>query len=80
MVKSGNTHSLFVQVPLGHDVASHVQPLPGRQRWPPAHVSAVPAWQVPFWQVSVPLHVLASAHDVLFATGVCLHDVTGSHE
>jgi hypothetical protein len=50
------------------------------QRWPLRHVSGVPAWQAPLWQVSPPLHMLASAHEVLFATGVDLHDVTGSHE
>src|SRR5947209_4738204 len=35
--------------------------------------SGVPAVQVPPWQVSAPLHTVASAHDVPFATGGLSH-------
>jgi hypothetical protein len=38
--------------------------------------SDVPAVQVPLWQVSAPLHRLASAHEVPFSTAVCVHPKT----
>ena len=39
---------------------------------------AVPAVQVPFWHVSVPLQTLASAHVVPFSTGALAHPKVGS--
>jgi hypothetical protein len=37
----------------GWDVAVQTQlPVPGRQVWPVGQPLDVPAWQVPFWQVS----------------------------
>jgi hypothetical protein len=41
-------------------------------------LSAVPAVQVPPWQVSVPLQTLPSRHDVPFNTGVLAQPLTGS--
>jgi len=41
-------------------------------------LSAVPAVQVPFWQVSAPLQTLLSLHDVPFRTGLCVQPKTGS--
>jgi hypothetical protein len=43
-------------------------------------LSAVPAEQVPDWQVSGPLHALPSAHDVPFASGVFAQPVAGTQE
>jgi len=40
-------------------------------------LSAVPAVHDPLWQVSVPLHTLASAHEVPFSTGVFAQPVAG---
>ena len=57
--------------PLAATQLSVVQALPSLQ------TSAVPAAQVPFWQVSVPLQTLASAHDVPFVTGVVVQPVAG---
>jgi hypothetical protein len=44
------------------------------------HVSAVPAVQVPLWQVSAPLHRLPSVQDVPFATDVFTQPVVVLHE
>jgi len=38
---------------------------------PSLQLSGVPDVQVPFWQVSLPLHTVASAHDVLFGSALC---------
>jgi len=36
-----------------------------------SQLSATPAVQTPAWQVSLPLHTVASAHDVLFGSALC---------
>jgi hypothetical protein len=41
-------------------------------------LSAVPAVHAPLWQLSAPLHTVASAQEVPFTTGVCVHPKTGS--
>ena len=38
---------------------------------------AVPAAQVPAWQVSAPLHTVLSAHEVPLETAVLTHPVAG---
>jgi hypothetical protein len=53
---------------------SVVQTLPSLQS------RGLPAVQVPFWQVSLPLHASLSAQDVPFSTGVVVHPVAGLHE
>ena len=50
---------------------SAVQALPSLQ------LRAVPAVQVPPWQVSAPLQTFASAHDVPFRTAVAVQPKTG---
>jgi hypothetical protein len=39
----------------------------------------VPAVQVPFWQVSLPLQTFPSPHEVPFRTGLWVQPKTGSH-
>ena len=39
---------------------------------------ALPAVQVPFWQVSLPLQTLPSPHEVPLRTGLCVQPKTGS--
>jgi hypothetical protein len=46
------------------------------QGLPSLQLSAVPAVQVPLWQVSSPLHGLPSAHDEPFGTGALWQPVT----
>ena len=41
-------------------------------------LGAVPAVHVPLWQISAPLHTVASAQDVPFATGVWRQLKSGS--
>src|SRR5262249_39015162 len=48
------------------------------QTLPSSQLSCVPGLQTPFWQVSVPLQTVLSAHDVPFTTGVCWQPRTGS--
>jgi hypothetical protein len=73
-------------VPSRHDVplATFVceQPKTGSQAsvvqtFESLQLRAVPAVQVPPWQVSAPLQMLVSAHAVPLRTGVLLHPVTG---
>jgi hypothetical protein len=47
--------------------------------FPSLQLSAVPAVQVPFWQVSAPLQRLPSGQEVPLATGVTVHPVAGLH-
>jgi hypothetical protein len=47
------------------------------QAFPSLQVSAVPAAQVPDWQVSAPLQALPSGQGVPFETGVVVHPVEG---
>jgi hypothetical protein len=68
-------------VPLGTGVA--VQPATGLQPsvvhgFASLQVRAVPAVQVPLWQVSAPLQTLASLHGVPFATEVVVQPKMGS--
>ena len=68
-------------VPLGTGAA--VQPSTGLQlsvvhTLPSLQLSAVPAVQVPLWQVSAPLQTLASLHGVPFATEVVVQPKRGS--
>src|SRR5439155_978749 len=74
--------------PSGHGVPSGAtpcwQPAMGSQvstvhGFPSLQLSARPCVQLPFWQVSLPLHTLPSLHDVPFGTAVCLQPATGSH-
>ena len=46
--------------------------------FPSLQLSARPCVQLPFWHVSLPLHTLASLHEVPFGTTVCLQPATGS--
>ena len=46
--------------------------------FPSLQLSAMPCVQLPFWHVSLPLHTLASLHEVPFGTTVCLQPATGS--
>jgi hypothetical protein len=46
---------------------------------PSSQLGGVPAVQTPAWQVSSPLHTLASGHGVPFATAACWHPLTGLH-
>jgi hypothetical protein len=67
-------------VPFSTAVA--VQPLAGAQlsvvqTFPSLQTSPVPGAHVPFWQVSVPLQRLVSAHEVPFVTGVVVQPVAG---
>jgi hypothetical protein len=57
--------------PLTGVQVSVVQALPSLQ------LSVVPAVQAPFWQVSLPLQTLESAHEVPFSTGALAHPKTG---
>jgi hypothetical protein len=43
-----------------------------------SQLSAVPAVQVPLWQVSAPLHTLPSLHDVPFNTGELMQPTNAS--
>jgi hypothetical protein len=74
-------------VPSAHDVpfatAAFWQPLAALQEsmvhgLPSLQLSGVPVVQVPFRQVSAPLHTVPSAHDVPFVTAVCWQPRTGS--
>jgi len=58
--------------PLTAEHESVVQALPSLQ------LSGVPAAHTPLWQVSLPLHTLASAHGVPFSTAACVQPKTGS--
>src|SRR6266446_9945030 len=60
------------------------QPVMGSQvsmvhGFPSLQLGAMPCVQLPFWHVSLPLHTLASLHEVPFGTTVCLQPATGSH-
>jgi hypothetical protein len=43
-------------------------------------LSGVPVAHAPAWQVSFPLHTVASAHGTPLSTGVCAHPKVGSQE
>jgi len=88
------TQALFwqVSVPLQALPSEQDVPLATAVCWQPATASqpstvhglpslqlgGVPAVQVPFWQLSAPLHRLPSAQERPFGTAVCLQPVTGS--
>jgi hypothetical protein len=77
-----HTPAWQLSTPLQALPSLHVVPLATTTDWQPAmasqeslvqgfeslQLSAVPAVQVPLWQVSVPLQTLASAHEVPLAT------------
>src|SRR3989442_1201112 len=81
-----------VSSPLQTLLSTHGVPFATGGRWQPAmgsqvsmvhgfpslQLSAMPCVQLPFWHVSLPLHTLASLHEVPFGTTVCLQPATGS--
>ena len=48
--------------------------------FPSLQLGGTPAAHVPAWHVSAPLHTVASAHDVPFATAMFWQPSTGSQE
>ena len=79
---SAPLHTLLSRHGVPFRTAVAVQPLAGVQpsvvhAFPSLQTSPVPAVQVPFWQVSVPLQRFESAQDVPFVTGVVVQPVAG---
>jgi hypothetical protein len=70
------------EVPLGTFALAHPVVLlhvSAVQAFPSLQLSAVPAVQVPAWQVSAPLHTFPSEHAVPLATAVFWHPETALH-
>ena len=68
-------------VPFGTAVWTHpraASQLSVVQTLPSLQLSGVPAVHVPFWQVSLPLQTVPSAHELPFRTGVFRQPSTGS--
>jgi hypothetical protein len=79
---SAPLHTLLSRHGVPFSTAVAVQPLAATQlsvvqTFPSLQTSAVPAVQVPFWQVSAPLQRFVSAHEVPFVTGVAVQPVAG---